>query len=263
MVLFVIQVCSDIFGFSLNSSLWYNRGQHRIRLQPVGRYLPIIIERSNHHHLGQTKKGCNPARQLQIDKSIKFSGQDSRTNNRHTNRSNPKRIQQYTRWTIWIQNRAQHKRSTPQTNTLHTVTTFLDIQQASDNVPDGYGHLIANYLKNRSFQDYHLSKARNIEAGVAQGFVSSPLLYDKCLHSLYADDTKHIDIKTACQVMQETLDKITQWSSKWKLKINGEKFNAVVFTKRYPRLNKTLQVQGQHIPYSTRVRYLGVLLDVD
>lgn len=174
----------------------------------------------------------------------------------------------------------------------HTVATFLDIKQAFDTVwhagliwklktlkiPDAIVHIIANYLKNRSFRvktDNHLSKARIMEAGVAQGSTLSPLLYaiyvqdmpkhDKCLHSLYADDTvlytKHVDIKIACRAMQDQLDAITQWSTKWKLKINGDKSNTIIFTRRYPKLQDTLQIQNQKIPYNTIVKYLGIILD--
>ena len=136
----------------------------------------------------------------------------------------------------------------------HTVATFLDIEQAFDRVwhgglifklsalqiPDVYIQLIADYLRNRTFRVRHggfLSDLHRIEAGVPQGSVLAPVLYSiyvqdipsfpGCQHALYADDTviytKDRDIKTAFQRMQIALNILTQWSTKWRLKINGDK----------------------------------------
>lgn len=174
----------------------------------------------------------------------------------------------------------------------HTVATILDFEQAIDkvwhngliyklhqlNFPDIYIHLLADYLQNRTFQvriGAALSTSRNIEAGVPQGSVLAPVLYSiyvqdmptmpDCLHSLYADDTviftRHFNIHAACVNMQNALNILTQWSTKWRLKVNGEKSQLMVFTKRFPRIIDQLSIQNQIIPFTTSVKYLGVLLD--
>lgn len=174
----------------------------------------------------------------------------------------------------------------------HTVATFIDIQQAFDtvwhtgllyklhnlNIPINYIQLIASYLTDRTFRVQNgrcLSNAHILTAGVPQGSVLSPTLYcayvrdipvhPKCKLTLYADDTviytKHINIQFACLQMQEALNIITQWSTKWRLKINGSKSQAVVFTRRFPRQVQPLTIQNENIPFVTTVKYLGVFLD--
>lgn len=174
----------------------------------------------------------------------------------------------------------------------HTVATFLDIEQAFDtiwhdgllyklqklSIPDVYIHLIANFLEGRTFQVRYLkqtSTSKPIHAGVPQGSILSPILYSayvqdipshsKCQHALYADDTviytKHFNIQYARKHMQEALDKITQWSTRWRLKINNTKSEVVIFTRRFPRINEPLHIQNQAIPFSSTAKYLGVLLD--
>ncbi|KAJ4444063.1 hypothetical protein ANN_05852 [Periplaneta americana] len=137
---------------------------------------------------------------------------------------------------------------------------------------------IANYLQNRKFQvriGEALSTSRNIEASVPEGSVLAPVLYSiyvqdmptmpDCLHSLYADDTviftRHFNIHAACVNMQNALNILTQWSTKWRLKVNGEKSQLMVFTKRFPRIIDQLSIQNQIIPFTTSVKYLRVLLD--
>ncbi|KAJ4445366.1 hypothetical protein ANN_07171 [Periplaneta americana] len=137
---------------------------------------------------------------------------------------------------------------------------------------------IAKYLYNRTFRvrcGSSLSSSRVIEAGISQGSGLGPTLYSiyvqdlpkkpECLHMLYADDTvlytRHYNIIFACQQMQAALDLLTQWSTRWRIKINGTKSQAVVFTKRFPHLPEELTVQQQNIPFNSAVKYLGVYLD--
>ena len=61
--------------------------------------------------------------------------------------------------------------------------------------------------------------------------------------------------------MKEALDVLTQWSTKWRLKINGTKSKFLVFTKRFPRLTDQLHIQNNPIPFSNTVKYLGITLD--
>ncbi|KAJ4427459.1 hypothetical protein ANN_25104 [Periplaneta americana] len=177
-------------------------------------------------------------------------------------------------------------------NQQHTVATFLDIEQAFDtvwhdgllykllklNIPNVYIQFISKYLYNRTFRvrcGSSLSSSRVIEAGIPQESVLRPTLYSiyvqdlpkkpECLHMLYADDTvlytRHYNIIFTCQQMQAALDLLTQWSTKWRIKINGTKSQAVVFTKRFPHLPQELTVQQQNIPFNSAAKYLGVYLD--
>ncbi|KAJ4435372.1 hypothetical protein ANN_17986 [Periplaneta americana] len=188
------------------------------------------------------------------------------------------------RLTSHIQNGFQRKQ--------HTIAAFLDIEQAFDTVwhdgllykldnihiPSSYIKLIHSYLQNRTFQVRDgplISDFHPIKAGVPQGAVLSPSLFSvyvqdipthpKCQQGLYADDTviytQHVNIHFGCLQLQEALDSITQWSTKWRLKINGSKSQAIVFTKRFPHRTDSLSIQEQDIPFVTTTKYLGIFLD--
>ena len=175
---------------------------------------------------------------------------------------------------------------------FHTVAIFLDVEQAFDTVwhhgllyklqqlriPDAYIHLLASYLQQRTFRiksGTSFSSMQPISAGVPQGSVLAPTLYSvytqdlpllpHCQYSLYADDTviytSHFNFQEACTRMQRALDLLTQWSTKWRIKINGSKSQFLVFTKRFPHITSHLHIQGKLIPYSTTVKYLGITLD--
>lgn len=54
------------------------------------------------------------------------------------------------------------------------------------------------------------------------------------------------------------LDKIENWASNWKIKINAEKSFLVPFTKKSPAV---LNFDGTVIPEVTQIKYLGITLD--
>lgn len=104
-----------------------------------------------------------------------------------------------------------------------------------------------SYLENRHFitkvgsEFSHLSP---ILAGVTQGAILSPILYNiyavdqpTCTHTSvaeFADDkiifTSHKDPYTAGIFLQNHLDNLDLWYSKWKIKVNNEKFSHITFT---------------------------------
>ena len=54
---------------------------------------------------------------------------------------------------------------------------------------------------------------------------------------------------------------MTQWCNKWRIKVNEEKSNVVIFTQRRPNITAPLKLNNKEIQYSSHVKYLGVQLD--
>lgn len=173
---------------------------------------------------------------------------------------------------------------------------FFDISKAFDNVwhkglifklinariPNYIIYYIQNFLNNRKFYikiDNSRSDLYNIEAGVPQGAVLSPILFNifindiplensknKSYSLLFADDltTFFIFRKTGNleKIINKYLQKIEKWLALWRLKLNVKKSNYTVFcaSKNYSlRLN--LKVSNQLLPYNRYPKLLGIILD--
>ena len=176
-------------------------------------------------------------------------------------------------------------------NFEHTAAVFLDVEKAYDTIwtpgliykliqlgfPDAYIHLLASYLSKRRFRvkiEGALSTLRSVSAGVPQGSVLAPTLYNLYVSDLpshdqsqvaqYADDTalfyKHYNISSCTNTISEHLQKITQWCSKWRIKINEEKTQYIVFSKRRPVI-PAIRLGNKTIAPTTTTKYLGVYLD--
>ena len=167
---------------------------------------------------------------------------------------------------------------------------FLDEAQAFDRVwhvgllwklkkilPSTYFLIINSYLTERYFQvseGCFFSSYFPVRAGVPQGSILAPLLYTvytadipRHPHTLlasYADDkailSSHQDPTTASQHLQEHLSSVEKWVAKWRIKINPQKSQHVIFT-----LNKSFcpPVFLNRIPLPTAdvVKYLGLYID--
>ena len=141
--------------------------------------------------------------------------------------------------------------------------------------------LVNSFLSDRSFT-VELAGARSadkqIPAGVPQGSVLSPLLYNLYISdfkiaagndvAFYADDSafiSHGKVSNAIvKRMQKTLVSASKYFTKWKIKINEEKSQAILFPynkspKRIPSLK--LFLQGTEIVFSKSIKYLGITLD--
>lgn len=170
------------------------------------------------------------------------------------------------------------------------ATVFLDVAQAFDKVwhkglnyklnkllPKSYSNFLKSYLENRSFrvrcEDSH-STIRSISAGVPQGSVLGPTLYllytadiPKCKDTkiaTFADDTcilaTGINTRYATIKLQHSLNKVSEWTKKWRIKLNETKSQHVNFTNL--RQNPLpLRINGQIVPYANSAKYLGMTLD--
>lgn len=177
-------------------------------------------------------------------------------------------------------------------NKGHSLGIFLDIAKAFDRVWHkgllfklhnmGFHHqylrLIHSYLHNRSFFVSHqdsISSTRPITAGVPQGSVLGPLLFnlftsDIPIHrrttiATFADDTaifaSHRNLQFARSCAQQHLDAVAEWTSKWRIKVNADKTAAVHFTRNYTPSPQQLTFSGNQIEYQNSAKYLGVDLD--
>ena len=173
-----------------------------------------------------------------------------------------------------------------------TAAIFLDIAKAFDKVwhngllfklrrmalPDSLVHIIREYLSNRTFRyrlEGTLSSPRPVRAGVPQGSTLSPLLYalytsdiprtDKVELAMYADDTALYTTDRSAWILAERLqraaDALGDWFSKWRFEVNPEKSVAVLFPRKRYETVSTIYLQGKPIPWESKVKYLGVVLD--
>lgn len=181
-------------------------------------------------------------------------------------------------------------------NNLNTSTStaaaFLDWDKAYDRVwherliyklatqtsiPDCYVHLIDDYLQGRRIQvtvEDQTSSQRALSAGIPQGSVLSPTLFNIFINDLpkdnnillaqFADDTA---LLTSCRQhgtnvtrLQRQLDKVVKWCRTNGVVLNAEKTKVVYFSKKRPRLDQIV-IHGHRLPWSPSVRYLGVELD--
>lgn len=175
---------------------------------------------------------------------------------------------------------------------------LLDVEKAFDNVwhsglihklvqknfPTYLVKIVSSYLSNRNFE-VHIAGARSeshrVPAGVPQGSVLGPLLYNiytsdvpqlpaGCKLALYADDCAILaNGRTPIKYRSKLQKGVTEYVSylnSWKIKVNGEKCQAIVFKHRpAPKLSPppgcNIIVNGIPISWTNEVNYLGVIID--
>lgn len=168
----------------------------------------------------------------------------------------------------------------------------LDIEKAFDtvwhrallyklhkiNTPPYLVKIIQSYLDNRTFQikiNDTLSKKTLIPAGVPQGAVLSPTLFniyindipknDKTTLSLFADDTAILSTSKINKIAKANIithiNEIQQFFQKWKIKINKEKTQIVKFDLSPNSSPESINIFNQEIQIGNELTYLGVTLD--
>jgi hypothetical protein len=153
---------------------------------------------------------------------------------------------------------------------------------AKANVPDYLINWIQNFLTNRKFcvnVNGEMSELREIEAGVPQGSVLSPLLFSIFINdipirknpngsqsTLFADDlasTFFFKKKGIVenQIKNYLLD-LELWLTKWKMKMAAHKCNYILFSKNKKNDPKfELKLFGEKINQIPNAKFLGLTFD--
>lgn len=179
------------------------------------------------------------------------------------------------------------------TKNRYAGAIFLDVERAFDRVwhnglifkliklkfPTYIIKAVNSFLRCRTFQikiNNTTSSSRSLRAGVPQGSVLAPTLYniftydlptpDNCCVATYADDTAIIApsyaLKQLQKYLQSAIDELSTWFNKWRIKINPTKCNTIIFHRtRKHHLPENITLDDYDIPNVDEVKYLGVLLD--
>lgn len=140
--------------------------------------------------------------------------------------------------------------------------------------------IIQNYLKDRTFavtvNNAEFSE-KSVVVGVPQGGILAPCLFiyytsdlptHKCVKvALIADDialyVSSLRRWLALKHIQEYLNILVEYYEKWKLKINSEKTELIVFSNAIKEENKKpyVVIDGVKVEIKRNVKYLGYFLD--
>lgn len=175
-----------------------------------------------------------------------------------------------------------------------TAALFLDISKAFDkvwidgliyklikyNFPPHLILILKSYLHSRNYHvklKSSLSKNYFCESGLPQGSLLSPTLFliyiaDLPRHhntkiATFADDTliyaTNRSWRLAITSINNHLKLMTIWFNKWKIALNVNKTQAVLFSNIRPikRDKFHIKINGRNIPWSPQCKYLGVTLD--
>lgn len=166
---------------------------------------------------------------------------------------------------------------------------FLDVAQAFDRVwhkgllykirflPTPLYLTLKSFLSHRTFQvrcDDELSNTFPIKAGVPQGSILAPTLYNLFTADIphsnitnlatFADDTcitsSDPDINSAINKLQMHLNELETWFNQWKIKVNENKSSHITFTLGL-KVSPPLTLNNNIIPIENSVKYLGIHLD--
>lgn len=147
------------------------------------------------------------------------------------------------------------------------------------NTPTYITRIIQSYISNRSFAVHINNVSSNtfsIPAGVPQGSILSPNLFNLFLHdlpsspdchmALYADDTaiftSSFRLDTIRRRLQSSISLLTNYYARWKLQLNENKTEAIMFTnKRNANHISSIVINNSNISWLSEVKYLGLILD--
>ena len=175
-----------------------------------------------------------------------------------------------------------------------TIAILIDFSRAFDlvwidglliklsrlNIKGNILRWIKNFLQNRTNQvkiGAELSEPYTNENGTPQGSTLSPILFlimindfpklsSFTVNALFADDStiwrSGTNLPQVVYHLQEDLNIIENWCTKWGFKINIDKTKGILFTNK--KINKdqiNLKLQGKNITFENSVKLLGVHFD--
>ena len=168
---------------------------------------------------------------------------------------------------------------------------YMDYQKAFDTVPHrrlieklkAYGigpniiEWIEDFLSSRKQQvsvGGHSSKWHNVSSGIPQGSVLGPLLFIIFINDLpdvvdstvylFADDTKIFNLiksKEDKLTLQKDLDKLSQWTNKWLLKLHPEKCKCMNIGRINPDPEFKYTLCGKELQAVDEEKDIGVYID--
>lgn len=167
---------------------------------------------------------------------------------------------------------------------------FLDVAQAFDTVwheglkcklkrtlPKQFYEILKSYISERYFRvkcEDEYSELKTINAGVPQGSVLGPILYLLYTHDIplseetklatFADDTAILavgdTVAEATNKLQRSINAVSNWTKKWRIKLNEAKSAHVNFTNK--KVNSIpIVINSKQVPYANTAKYLGMTLD--
>ena len=178
-----------------------------------------------------------------------------------------------------------------------TASLFLDAEAAFDkcwhegikyklkknlDLPDRLTRVLSSFLTDRTLQVTELglfSKVVNLRAGTPQGSCLSPLIYIISVNDLPTGDQKGTsqyqfadDIAVqgsgkneilAVQKVQRAVDDIEGWCRRWRVKLNGDKSNLVIISRKHKKLDENLCVLlfNDVVRPVSKAKFLGVEID--
>lgn len=171
----------------------------------------------------------------------------------------------------------------------HTGLVLLNLEKAFDTVwgngllfklihyhfPRYLIKFLSSYLTGRTFTvtvEGCTFSCHKLLAGLPQGAVLSPILFNIYTSELprtpyvqlamFADDTAIFSQSwkpdTIARRLSYNLTRLTAYFETWRLKVNTNKKQAILFTKRRPVRPPSPKIGQIPIPWSTEVKYLGL-----
>lgn len=173
-----------------------------------------------------------------------------------------------------------------------SIAVYIDLESAFDcvwhegllykmqqmKVPNYLLRWFSEYFKNRKTTaklNTVISSERNLEVGVPQGAVLSPLFFNIMLSDIptdkhvrlvsYADDITFVSssesLSEARNNMQKYISTFTTWLTTWKLNINPQKSTFQIFSNKRSIPPVTLRMLSHNLRLVDQQRVLGVIFD--
>ena len=157
----------------------------------------------------------------------------------------------------------------------HIRQTLLEHNGSPDMVEWYYSYLGRRYLEVELYDEtIHLTTARGFPQGGVCSAIFWLIAFDEAIRIInsegiigngYADDCSALIGGThphnMVEKMQSMLERLVAWGNSCGLRFNAQKTVAIMFTRATREFNKLVRMDGQLIPYSDTVVYLGVTLD--